>query len=70
MARVYVDVSEYLNEVSTADLVDELNSRKEEVSPGVFETVKALVEKHHSNQITSYALVEHLYVLCDRIYCK
>lgn len=72
MARVYIDIEEYLSEASTEALIDELKSRdeKNEEYENYEDLLENLVDAHHCGTMTAQQVVEKLYDLLDRPYCK
>ena len=72
MARVYIDIEEYLSEASTEALLDELKSRdeKNEENENYEDLLENLVDAHYYGSMTAQQVVEKLYSVLKRAYCK
>lgn len=63
-----VDIGEHLHEVSTTDLVAELETRDGYTNQE--QLIGELVTAHHSGSMTAQQVVEKLYSFLERPYCS
>lgn len=71
MARIYIDIDEYLNEASTDALIEELKSRDDKIEDYEnYDLLENLVDSHYYGSMTAQQVVEKLYSVLERPYCS